>query len=98
MIVRRSRTEQRSFGALTEAFVVRQAAMTQARKASARAAEIDAISNRSGDASLGVAEELAALRAIVEGTAHATGEEFFQTLVRHLAEAVDAHYAFVAEF
>lgn len=45
-----------------------------------------------------VTEEIAALRAIVEGTAHGTGEEFFQTLVRHLALAVDAHYAFVAEF
>ena len=43
-------------------------------------------------------EELAALRAIVEGTAHSTGAEFFQTLVRHLAQAVDSHYAFVAEF
>jgi len=45
-----------------------------------------------------MSEELTALRAIVEGTAHGTGEEFFQTLVRHLARAVDVHYAFVAEF
>jgi PAS domain S-box-containing protein len=43
-------------------------------------------------------DELAALRAIVEGTARHTGQEFFQSLVRHLAAAVDAHYAFVAEF
>jgi PAS domain S-box-containing protein len=35
---------------------------------------------------------------IVEGTAHSTGEEFFQTLVRHLARAVGARHAFVAEF
>jgi PAS domain S-box-containing protein len=42
--------------------------------------------------------ELAALRAIVEGTARATGEEFFQSLVRHLAKAVGTSYAFVAEF
>src|SRR5262249_42877123 len=41
--------------------------------------------------------ELAALRAIVEGTAHSTGEEFFQTLVQHLSQAVDARYAFIAE-
>jgi PAS domain S-box-containing protein len=41
---------------------------------------------------------MTALRAIVEGTAHSTGEEFFRTLVRHLAQAVDAQYAFVAEF
>jgi PAS domain S-box-containing protein len=43
-------------------------------------------------------EELAALRAIVEGTARHTGQEFFQTLVRHLAAAVGARYAFVAVF
>ncbi|HVW35730.1 MAG TPA: PAS domain S-box protein, partial [Pirellulales bacterium] len=41
---------------------------------------------------------MAALRAIVEGTAHSTGEEFFRTLVRRLSRAVDAQYAFVAEF
>jgi PAS domain S-box-containing protein len=43
-------------------------------------------------------EELAALRAIVEGTARHTGQEFFQSLVRHLAAAVGTHYAFVAVF
>ncbi len=42
--------------------------------------------------------DLAALRAIVEGTATATGEIFFQSLVRHMATVLDAHYAFVAEF
>ncbi|HEY3963645.1 MAG TPA: sigma 54-interacting transcriptional regulator [Planctomycetaceae bacterium] len=45
-----------------------------------------------------VIDDVAALRAIVEGTVHGTGEEFFHALVRHLARAVDAHYAFVAEF
>lgn len=39
-----------------------------------------------------------ALRAIVEGTAHATGSAFFDTLVMHLARAVGTEYAFVAEF
>jgi PAS domain S-box-containing protein len=43
-------------------------------------------------------DELAALRAIVEGTARHTGQEFFQSLVRHLAEAIGSHYAFVAVF
>ena len=43
-------------------------------------------------------DEIVALRAIVEGTVHATGEAFFRTLVRHLAGVMDAHYAFVAEF
>jgi hypothetical protein len=43
-------------------------------------------------------DELAALKAIVEGTAVSTGEEFFQSLVRHLSRAIDVRYAFVAEF
>jgi formate hydrogenlyase transcriptional activator len=43
-------------------------------------------------------DELAALRAIVEGTARHTGQEFFHSLVRCLAQAVGTRYAFVAEF
>src|ERR1700746_3114461 len=43
-------------------------------------------------------DDLDALRAIVEGTARHTGQEFFQSLVRHLAQAVGTRYAFVAEF
>jgi PAS domain S-box-containing protein len=43
-------------------------------------------------------DERAALRAIVEGTARHTGQEFFQSLVRHLAQAIETRYAFVAEF
>jgi PAS domain S-box-containing protein len=43
-------------------------------------------------------DDLRALRAVVEGTARGTGQEFFQSLVRHLAEAIDVHYAVVAEF
>jgi PAS domain S-box-containing protein len=42
-------------------------------------------------------DEVAVLRAIVEGTAHGTGQEFFQSLVRHLAGAIDTRHAFVAE-
>jgi len=42
--------------------------------------------------------DLRALRAVVEGTARGTGQEFFQSLVRHLAEAIDVRYAVVAEF
>jgi PAS domain S-box-containing protein len=42
-------------------------------------------------------QEVAALRAILQGTARFTGEEFFQSLVRHLAAAVGTGYAFVAE-
>ena len=37
------------------------------------------------------------LHHISEGIAGATGEEFFRSLVRHLAEALQARYSFVAE-
>jgi len=43
-------------------------------------------------------DELIALRAIVEGTASAVGDEFFRSLVKHLASAMNVGYAFVAEF
>jgi PAS domain S-box-containing protein len=45
-----------------------------------------------------VPDDLRALQAVVEGTAAGTGLEFFRSLVRHLAEAIDAHHAVVAEF
>jgi PAS domain S-box-containing protein len=45
-----------------------------------------------------VREEVRALHAAVAGTAAGTGLEFFHSLVRHLAEAIDVHYAVVAEF
>jgi PAS domain S-box-containing protein len=35
---------------------------------------------------------------VVEGTACGTGQEFFGSLVRHLAEAIDVRYAVAAEF
>lgn len=44
------------------------------------------------------ADELTALRAVVDGTAHSIGEEFLLNLVRHLARALEVNYAFVAEF
>ncbi len=43
-------------------------------------------------------DELTTLAAIVEGTARHTGQEFFHSLVRCLAQAVGTRYAFVAEF
>jgi PAS domain S-box-containing protein len=43
-------------------------------------------------------DEIAALRAIVEGTARHTGEEFFRSLVRNLSAAIGVPSAFVAEF
>ena len=41
--------------------------------------------------------EDAALRAIVEGVESETGEQFFPSLVQHLASALGAQYAFVSE-
>ena len=38
------------------------------------------------------------LRSLVEGTAAASGDEFFQSLVKHLAGALGVQFAFVAEF
>jgi hypothetical protein len=43
-------------------------------------------------------DDLRALRAVVEGTAAGIGREFFRSLVRHLAEAIDVPYATVCEF
>lgn len=43
-------------------------------------------------------DEVDALRAIVEGTARHTGEEFFRSLVRNLSLATRVPNAFVAEF
>jgi formate hydrogenlyase transcriptional activator len=50
------------------------------------------------DGSTASADEIAALRAIVEGTARSTGAVFFESLVKHLAAAVGVSYAFIAEF
>jgi PAS domain S-box-containing protein len=72
--------------------------MVQTRRASAIAAEKSATSNGSDDVSRGVAEELSALRAIVEAASQSSGEEYFQAFVRNLARLVDAHYAFIAQF
>ena len=44
------------------------------------------------------AVEFTALRMIAQGTAGATGEAFFSTLVEHLAKAIGARHAFIAEF
>jgi hypothetical protein len=43
--------------------------------------------------SRGEAEELAALRAIVEAVSRRSGEEYFQAFVRYLARLVGVHYA-----
>src|SRR5262245_12531350 len=57
-------------------------------------------SNGAGEAPVisAARDDLRALQEVVEGTARGTGEEFFRSLVRHLAEAIDVPYAVVAEF
>src|SRR5258708_32255401 len=72
--------------------------MVETHEGSNRAAPSPATPENSDDRFGGVAEELAALRAIVDAASSGSGEEYFQALVRHLAGAVDAHFAFVAEF
>jgi PAS domain S-box-containing protein len=42
--------------------------------------------------------EVDVLRLILDGTARRTGAEFFESLVRSLAAAIDVQFAFVAEF
>jgi PAS domain S-box-containing protein len=51
-----------------------------------------------GSAASAAPDDLHALRAVVEGTAAGIGQDFFRSLVRHLAEAIDVHYAAVCEF
>jgi PAS domain S-box-containing protein len=72
--------------------------MAQTHQAAVQASEEQAPSNGSDGVSCGETEELTALRAIVEAAARSSGEEYFQAFVRNLARAVDAHYAFIAEF
>ena len=45
-----------------------------------------------------VDDESTVLQAIVQGTVRNTGVRFFESLVRHLAQALGARHAFVAEF
>jgi PAS domain S-box-containing protein len=44
------------------------------------------------------ASDLESLRHVVEGTAHSTGDAYFQDLVRHLAATMGTTHAFVSEF
>jgi formate hydrogenlyase transcriptional activator len=43
-------------------------------------------------------DDIAVLQVLVAGTASGTGEVFLQSLVRHLATALNVQYAFIAEF
>jgi hypothetical protein len=47
---------------------------------------------------LAAPDDLNILRAIVEGTAGSTGEQYFQALVRHLTAAIGVPFAAISEF
>src|SRR5260370_21502846 len=51
-----------------------------------------------GEPATAVHDDLDILRAVVEGTAGSTGEQFFQDLVRHLASAIGVPFAAISEF
>jgi hypothetical protein len=72
--------------------------VTETHQASRTAPETGKTPEKADDVSNGLTEELTALRAISEAADRTSGEEYFQAFVRILARAVDAHYAFVAEF
>src|SRR5713101_7743027 len=50
------------------------------------------------EAASAMPDDLQALRAVVEGTAAGIGQEFFRSLVCHLAEAIAVPYATACEF
>jgi PAS domain S-box-containing protein len=72
--------------------------MVETRKPPEKGAARRMLPENVDDPSCAENEELTALRAIVEAASHGSGEEYFQAFVRNLAHAVDAHYAFIAEF
>src|SRR6266481_1145659 len=72
--------------------------MTQTHQASTVAARKHTPCSGAGDAPTPAAEEVTALRAIVDAASHGSGEEYFQALVRALARVVDTRWAFIAQF
>jgi formate hydrogenlyase transcriptional activator len=65
---------------------------------SLREAQAAATPAGEGPADFVARDDLRALHAVVEGTAAGIGQEFFRSLVRHLAEAIAVPYATVCEF
>src|SRR5215471_17743254 len=72
--------------------------MTQTMQSSAMPAGEQMTAGGVSEISRPVAEELTALRAIVDAASHGSGEEYFRALVRALARVVDTRWAFVAQF
>src|SRR5882672_8350825 len=72
--------------------------MTLTHQASTVAARKHTACSGADNAPTPAAEELTALRAIVDAASHGSGEEYFQALVRALARVVDTRWAFIAQF
>jgi formate hydrogenlyase transcriptional activator len=74
--------------------------MTQPTSPSCKQADLDPSAGRPSSVAPGPLDpvEMRGLCSIAEGTAHASGVESFETLVKHLATALGTRYAFVAEF
>ncbi len=74
--------------------------MTQPTSPFCKQADLDPSAGRPTSVAPGPLDpvEMRGLCSIAEGTAHASGVEFFETLVKHLATALGTRYAFVGEF
>jgi PAS domain S-box-containing protein len=72
--------------------------MSQTKQFSAIPAGEQVTATGVGDVPRPVAEELTALRAVVDAASYGSGEEYFQALVRELARVVETRWAFVAQF
>ena len=72
--------------------------MTQTHQASAVPARKQTACSGAADTPTPAAEELIALRAIVDAASYGSGEEYFQALVSALARVVDTRWAFIAQF
>jgi PAS domain S-box-containing protein len=72
--------------------------MTRTNQPTTAPATEQVAASRIGEVSQPAAEELTALRAIVDAASTGSGEEYFRALVRALARAVDTRWAFVAQF
>src|SRR6476659_11107337 len=72
--------------------------MSRTQTAGKTAASKRTTSEKIDEVSRPVAEELTALRAILDAASSGSGEEYFQALVRTLARVVDTRWAFIAQF
>jgi formate hydrogenlyase transcriptional activator len=72
--------------------------MTHSQQTSALESRKHTACNGADDALIPAAEELTALRAIVDAASCGSGAEYFRAMVRTLAREVDTRWAFIAQF